>query len=163
MEGRPCYPLPAANYTLMQFAPALGAFGLAAGLAGWLYEVRWAGWGQAAAGDMHQVWGVTAAQQRLHPPAPQTSHLHSPAPTPLPVQRALARHGGEGNTCIGQDCFQATFITLAALGLVATVAATVLYRRERQVYAAEYQEVQAYDEEVQRHGRHSTSPSPQPR
>ncbi len=29
-----------ANYTLCQFAPALGAFGLAAGLAGWLYEVR---------------------------------------------------------------------------------------------------------------------------
>jgi MFS family permease len=104
----------AANYTLMQFAPALGAFGLAAGLAGWLYE------------------------------------------------RALARHGTEGNTCVGQDCFQATFITLATLGLVATGAATVLYRRERQVYAAEYQEVHAYDLEVQRHGRQSASPSPQP-
>ena len=29
----------AANYALMQLAPALGSFGLAMGLAGWLYEV----------------------------------------------------------------------------------------------------------------------------
>lgn len=88
---------------------------------------------------------------------------YPPPSTPHPTQRALVRHGDEGNTCIGQDCFQATFITLAALGLVATAAATVLYRRERQVYAAEYQEVQAYDQEVQRRGRQSASPSPEPR
>lgn len=73
------------------------------------------------------------------------------------------RHGGEGNTCIGQDCFQPTFITLAVLGLVATAAAAALYRRERQVYAAEYEEVQAYDEEVLRHSRQSAAPSPEPR
>ena len=58
---RPPPPPPAcaANYALMQLAPALGSFGLAMGLAGFLYEVsmtvdRQAGQGRAgraSAGD----------------------------------------------------------------------------------------------------------------
>ena len=91
----------------------LGSFGLAAGLAGWLYE------------------------------------------------EALKRHGGGGELCIGQDCYQTTFFTLAGLGLVATAAAVQLYRRKAHLYAAEAVQLHAYDDEVQRQRGNSRAPSRQ--
>lgn len=76
---------------------------------------------------------------------------HSPCLCPRPrPQRALERHGGGGTTCIGQDCFQATFVTLAVLGLGATAASVALHRRNAELYMAEYRELHSYDAEVQR-------------
>jgi len=83
----------AANYTLVQLAPALGSFGLAMGLAGWLYE------------------------------------------------RALSRHGGGSNNCVGQDCFGTTFLILAALGGVATGCMVQLCRRNMRLYPSFAEEV----------------------
>jgi hypothetical protein len=60
----------------------------------------------------------------------------------------LAKQGGEGSTCIGQACFQATFVTLAALGLVATGCSAALYRRNRLLYRIEHRELHTYDREV---------------
>ena len=50
-------------------------------------------------------------------------------------QRALARHGAPSQTCLGQDCFAPTFMTLAVLGAGATAAAAALYLRTAAAYA----------------------------
>jgi hypothetical protein len=154
----------AANYTLAQLAPAAGSFGLALGLAGRMYEVGGGGSGHAAvpgsalrryrkAGrPMHGVlprgppgtWGMAVALRVLTPTHPLCCLLR--------VQRALARHGGGSTTCVGQDCFRDTFLVEAALGLVATAAATALYRRHAGLYEHHARQLHTYDEEVQREG-----------
>eukprot|EP00887_Chlorella_sp_A99_P007685 scaffold20.g7685.t1 len=49
-------------------------------------------------------------------------------------QRALARHGAKGTTCLGADCFGPTYMILAALGCASTLAAAELHRRTRTLY-----------------------------
>lgn len=66
----------AANYTMAQFAPMLGSFGLAAGLSGWVYEVRAAG----------HAWGRQGMQlpggQPTRAPAPSASRPTAPPSCP---------------------------------------------------------------------------------
>lgn len=69
--------------------------------------------------------------------------------------RALSKQGSPGGTCIGTDCFRATFLSLAGLGLGATACSAALYRRiaaprsGASLYRAMHAELHSYDEEVQ--------------
>ena len=54
------------------------------------------------------------------------------------------------NTCVGQDCFQLTFLILSGLGVVATGCSVLLYERKKGIYAWHAHELHTYDEEVQR-------------
>lgn len=51
-------------------------------------------------------------------------------------QTHAARHGDDGDVCIGADCFRLTFLVAAALEVVAALLAVVLYCRTSNLYRA---------------------------
>lgn len=47
----------------------------------------------------------------------------------------MERHGEEGTTCHGDDCFQLVFIINAGLALAATLTSALLWQRTKHLYA----------------------------
>jgi hypothetical protein len=47
----------------------------------------------------------------------------------------MRRHGEEGTSCHGNDCFQTVFIINGALALLATVTSLLLWQRTKHLYA----------------------------
>lgn len=142
----PPHPCRAANYALMLVAPAVGSVGLAAGLAAWVYEVRrW--WGGCPStlgpGVLEAIFACTYLPICIDRNLPTRPHPpHQPSCDPILLQRA-AQAQGEAGTCIGPTCFRATFLALAAAGLLAAGAGVALYRRSSALYRRQASRFQA--------------------